>query len=113
MDIGKAIRDYIHVSDDSIYGKVKYLHNKYIASNDISTIRGNINSQSEGNHLSEDDIIRIAQNSKNGMRFNFFIDGGWEQFYDSQSEADLAFANDLAFWTAEDFNKMDSIFRDR
>src|SRR5690625_566471 len=108
---GNAIGDYIHVSDDSDYGKVKYLHNKYIASNDISTIRGNINSQSEGNHLSEDDIIRIAQNSKNGMRFNFFIDGGWEQFYDSQSEADLAFANDLAFWTARDFNKMDSIFR--
>ncbi|MFW1667426.1 hypothetical protein ACG9H0_17705, partial [Acinetobacter ursingii] len=32
-------------------------------------------------------------------------------FYSSQSEADLAFANDLAFWTGRDFSKMDSIFR--
>src|SRR5699024_3008754 len=38
--------------------------------------------------------------------------GGWEQFYTSQSEADMAFANDLAFWTNRDFEKMDSIFRE-
>src|SRR5699024_6320091 len=31
---------------------------------------------------------------------------------DSQSEADMAFANDLAFWTNRDYEKMDAIFRD-
>lgn len=37
--------------------------------------------------------------------------GGWEEFYTSHSEADLAFANDLAFWCGRDFHKMDTIFR--
>ena len=45
------------------------------------------------------------------MRFKLFMVGGWEQFYHSQSEADMAFANDLAFWTNRDFEKMDSIVR--
>src|SRR5690606_35048866 len=55
--------------------------------------------------------IRIASNSKNGIRFRLFMNGGWEQFYNSWSEADMAFANDLAFWTNRDYHKMDSIFR--
>ena len=37
-------------------------------------------------------------------------EGDWSQFYSSQSEADMAFANDLAFWTARDPVKMDEIF---
>jgi Uncharacterized conserved protein len=37
--------------------------------------------------------------------------GGWEKLYGSQSEADLALANYLAFWTGRDFGKMDAIFR--
>ena len=40
------------------------------------------------------------------------VSGGWlVWFYDSQSQADMSFANDLAFWTNRDFAKMDSIFR--
>ena len=35
----------------------------------------------------------------------------WETQFSSQSEADMAFANILAFWCARDFAKMDSIFR--
>src|SRR5699024_4425622 len=38
--------------------------------------------------------------------------GGWEQDYDSQSEADMAMANILAFWTAKNYMQMDRIFRD-
>lgn len=106
---GNAIGGYVHIADDSDYGKVKYLHNKYIATNEpmqVSEVP-----ESEGNGLSEEDIIRIASNSKNGIRFRLFMNGGWEQFYDSWSEADMAFANDLAFWTNRDYHKMDSIFR--
>ncbi|BDP81784.1 hypothetical protein EfmAA290_24600 [Enterococcus faecium] len=33
------------------------------------------------------------------------MDGGWEKIYDSQSEADLAFANDLAFGLLEIFKR--------
>lgn len=63
------------------------------------------------NNMSEVDIIQNALNSKTGMRFKLFLNGGWEQIYNSQSEADMAFANDLAFWTGKDYAKMDSIFR--
>lgn len=106
---GNSIGGYNHIVDDTDYGKINYLHNKYIASNEPIKSPASLNNQ--GNNLSESEIIRVAENSKNGMRFKLFLKGGWEQFYDSQSEADMAFANDLAFWTACDFNKMDNIFR--
>lgn len=62
--------------------------------------------------LSVVEIIKRAENSaKTGKRFIMFMKGGWEQFYASHSEADMAFANDLAFWTGRDFHKMDTIFR--
>lgn len=63
------------------------------------------------NDLTTSEIIREAINSKAGERFNKLLNGKWERLYTSQSEADMAFANDLAFWTAKDFTKMDEIFR--
>ncbi|MBD5429329.1 phage/plasmid primase, P4 family [Lactobacillus sp.] len=61
--------------------------------------------------LSVPEIIKKAEASRTGKRFELFMKGGWESFYNSQSEADMAFANDLAFWTGKDFTKMDTIFR--
>lgn len=106
---GNAIGGYVHIVDDRDYGKINYLHNKYIASSKPEKAKKEVANQ--GNSISVDDLIRIASNSKNGMRFSLFMEGGWEQFYNSQSEADMAFANDLAFWTNRDFEKMDIIFR--
>jgi putative DNA primase/helicase len=63
------------------------------------------------NNLSISEIINQMYNSSKGQRDKLFMQGGWESFYPSQSEADLAFANDLAFWTGKDFQKMDTIFR--
>lgn len=63
------------------------------------------------NNLSEDEIIIKMLKSKSGDRIKKLLNGGWEPLYPSQSEADLAFANDLAFWTGRDFTRMDSIFR--
>jgi len=104
------IGSYTNISDDSDYGKINFLHSKYINSGDVSV--KNIPSDSlPGSDLSVEEIIRIASNSKNGMRFEVLLNGDWSQFYTSQSEADMAFANDLAFWSNRDFNKMDSIFR--
>ncbi|MDH5099773.1 phage/plasmid primase, P4 family [Lactobacillus kefiranofaciens] len=58
------------------------------------------------------EIIKRAEDSpSSGKRFTMFMQGGWEQFYNSQSEADMAFANDLAFWCGRDIHKMDQIFR--
>lgn len=64
-----------------------------------------------GSNLSESEIINIALKSKIGGRFQVFMSGGWEQFYSSQSEADMAFCNDLSFFTNCDYTMMDSIFR--
>lgn len=107
---GKSIGGYKHIADDSDYGKINYLHSKYIAANEPAKKMSNISNE-YGNDLPIDEIIKIASNSKNGLRIKLFLEGGWEQFYSSQSEADMAFANDLAFWTNRDYNKMDSIFR--
>lgn len=63
------------------------------------------------NDLSISEIIRRALDSKQGEVFESFLNGGWENKYPSHSEADLAFANMLAFWTGRDFQKMDAIFR--
>lgn len=61
--------------------------------------------------LSVPEIITKMLESSKGQRDRLFMQGGWEKFYTSQSEADLAFANDLAFWTGRDPEKMDTIFR--
>lgn len=61
--------------------------------------------------LSVPKIITKMLESSKGQRDRLFMQGGWEKFYTSQSEADLAFANDLAFWTGRDPEKMDTIFR--
>jgi putative DNA primase/helicase len=105
---GNIASEYRTAVDDD-YGHIRYLHNKYIAKSEVSEQRSTqLNKPVD---IPENEIIQIACNSKNGMRFKLFLDGGWEQFYTSQSEADMAFANDLAFWTNRDFSKMDSIFR--
>lgn len=104
------IGGYTSIADDSDYGKVNFLHNKYIGAGE-TTVKNIPSSHVPGSELSEEEIVRIASNSKNGMRFNVLLNGDWSQFYTSQSEADMAFANDLAFWSNRDFAKMDSIFR--
>lgn len=107
---GNHIGGYTHISDDSDYGKINYLHNKYIAKSEL-TDRVVNTTEGTGSDLSEEDVVRIALKSKSGTRFKMFMEGKWDQFYASQSDADLAFANDLAFWTNRDFNKMDNIYR--
>lgn len=59
---------------------------------------------------SADDIVRAACKSKNGSKFAALY-GGDISGYTSQSEADIAFCNMLAFWTGCDADKMDCIFR--
>ena len=63
------------------------------------------------NDLSEREIVEKAQSAKNSALFNLLYSGQWEGLYDSQSEADFAFAVLLAFWTNKDKQKMDNIFR--
>lgn len=88
---------------------MKLLYDRYLKPSNVVSMRNKQLPQL--NDLSETEVITRAEASQTGQRFKLFMEGGWEQFYTSQSEADLAFANDLAFWTGRDFTKMDSIFR--
>lgn len=88
---------------------MKLMYHKYFGEDNVVTI--NNHNPINPNDLDVDEVIKRAEMSRTGDRFKVFMNGGWEGFYPSQSEADLAFANDLAFWTGRDFNKMDQIFR--
>lgn len=87
---------------------ISVLYEKYLGQSKVVPIN---DSEPIDNNLSEFDIIQRAIESKSGAQFKSLMYGGWEKFYTSQSEADLAFANYLAFWTGRDFHKMDAIFR--
>lgn len=87
---------------------IDHLYDRYIGENNVVNLP--IDHHSSHN-LSESEIISQILNSKQSDLFKRFMNDGWEELYDSQSEADLAFANLLAFWCARDYTKMDSLFR--
>lgn len=55
-------------------------------------------------------IIDKALNAINGDKFKILLDGAWENLYPSQSEADLAFINIIAFYT-QNQTQITRIFR--
>lgn len=59
----------------------------------------------------DNDILKLMFAGKNGDRLRSLYDGQWESYFPSQSEADLALCNALAFYTGNDANEMDMIFR--
>lgn len=61
--------------------------------------------------LSDSEILERARNAKNGSKFARLWDGDWESEYGSQSEADLALCNMLAFWCGGDASRIDALFR--
>lgn len=60
--------------------------------------------------LSDAELIERAKNSKNGDAFRRLWEGD-RSGYPSESEADLALCNMLAFWCAGDTSRMDALFR--
>ena len=87
---------------------MKRVYNKYLESNVVDFKQQHVAGSID---LSESEIISRILGSRSSEQFKAFMNGGWEAKYDSQSEADLAFANLLAFWCGRDYVKMDSIFR--
>ena len=65
--------------------------------------------KSPENALIRDDEWVITQASKRGM-FSQLYSGAWQGLFGSQSEADLALCDILAFWCECDFTQMDRIF---
>ena len=56
------------------------------------------------------ELVDKAKAAKNGGAFTKGWVGDWQD-YQSQSEADLALVNHLAFWTGGDGQRMDQLFR--
>jgi primase-polymerase (primpol)-like protein len=60
---------------------------------------------------SDPELIQKAISAGNGHKFNLLYQGQWQEAgYPSQSEADQAFCNLLAFWTGRDAARIDAIF---
>lgn len=87
--------------------QIKPLHKKYLETQQQIVTDYDY----EPLYMSDNEIIDKARNSKSGNLFQMLYTGNWEGIYNSQSEADLAFCNMLAFWTQKDAQQMDRIFR--
>ncbi|MDO4680926.1 MAG: phage/plasmid primase, P4 family [Aerococcus sp.] len=61
--------------------------------------------------LSDMEVVTRIEHSQQAEKFKALMKGGWREHYKSQSEADMALANILAFWCAKDFDQMDRLFR--
>ena len=68
------------------------------------------NNASQAVFLSDSELLEKARASKGGAKFEALWRGDFSG-YKSQSEADLALCALLAFWTADDAARMDSLFR--
>lgn len=104
-------KDAIHECTE----KLAIVHQKYI---NVQKISKNVSKNNENVHksddsvfgLSDDNIIEKAIASKNGSRFESLMNGNWTGIYSSQSEADMALCNMLAFWAGRDPDVMNRIF---
>lgn len=98
--------------DDVDPQNIKFLYKKYIDPQSKKIVQlKQPEAEPRFNDMTEQSIVDAALASKSGTRFERLMKGVFDD-YESQSEADLALANMLAFWTAKDFQKMDTIFRE-
>lgn len=89
---------------------IKILHEKYLMSENPQKTVPNNTSLPIPVNMNVSDIIQKAFMSKQGEKFKALYNGDFSE-YQSQSEADMAFCNMLAFWCSKDIDKMDDIFR--
>lgn len=86
---------------------IKILHSKYLPAESPSVSTRPFVSVT----MDDQEVIDKARNCKSGYVFNMLYQGNWQGVYNSQSEADLALCNQLAFWTQKNPEQMDRIFR--
>lgn len=88
---------------------VKVLHSKYLPSETPKAEKEYPTTQIVS--MDDQTVVDRARNCKSGYLFTMLYQGEWQGVYSSQSEADLALCNQLAFWTGKDPAQMDRIFR--
>ena len=62
-------------------------------------------------YLSDDAVVERASASESGEKFTDLFEGRWQERYNSQSEADVALCDILAFWCGCDEEQIDRVFR--
>ena len=62
-------------------------------------------------YFTDGQVIKHASESKSGDKFTMLYEGKWEEGYDSQSDADMAFVSMLCFWCGCVEEQIDRIFR--
>ncbi len=103
---GNLFGNYTEIRENT--EQIKPLHEKYIgggASEPAARI-----ASSPPLSMSAAEIVEAARKSRSGEKFSRLY-GGDVSGYPSQSEADMALCNMLAFWTRRDPSMMDIIFR--
>lgn len=86
---------------------IKVLHGKYLGETKPKIAP----KQVEVVNMDDAEIIDKARNCRTGSAFQLLYSGQWEGIYATQSEADLALCNQLAFWTQRNPVQIDRIFR--
>jgi hypothetical protein len=62
-------------------------------------------------HGDDHDLLERARKARNGTKFSRLYDSAGHEGYASDSEADLALCDLLAFWTGPDHARIDGLFR--
>lgn len=83
---------------------------------EIKPQKGKPDDAETGNSLTDSELLEKAFAAKNGEKFRDLWNGDWKKHYPppkkSQSEADEGLCTMLAFWTAKESARMDSLFRE-
>lgn len=103
---GNNIGEYTAVEDCT--EAIKPLHEKYLGGTRSEPAQRIV--QTAPLPCSVSEVLEAASRAKNGSRFQALYAGNFAE-YTSQSEADMAFCNMLAFWTGRNAALMDEIFR--
>jgi hypothetical protein len=108
---------YFALTGDKIYGDIieerqqqlDALYKRYEKVQEQTTARSK---PKINNFKSTNDILEKAFNSKEGSKIKALYNGQWEETgYSSQSQADQALCNYLAFWLNRDFDEIDQAFK--
>lgn len=99
----KPIRDCTNILSE-IYQK--YWHSEL---ND-NKVQVNSNASLPPDNLSDSELLERMFNSQHGLEIKRLYEGDITG-YQSQSEAELALCNHLAFWTGHNASRIDSLFR--
>jgi len=107
---GKKFQDSIDFLGTDSGGVLEYIHQKYIAPAKKSKKQSK-NHPGVVSELDDDQLIQLAQASKDSEGFSTLWNGQWQGKFKSQSEADFALCRKLAFWSGKNVQQIDRLFR--